>query len=160
MVDFNPETQIVIRNNRENYNVPENEKPKTDSLFLEVFGSADTSKTEYKTYNPYLDPEETGYQNTYYDSEGNEIGSATYWSHDGEHSMKIHTKDADYYDWDGNGTIDTKDTDKVYDKDELTRSPHTKHLFTETFFDRFKDLVDIPETQKVEKNLPRFSGLG
>ena len=119
MVQFNPETEYLVRNNSEFFNVPEAQKPKVAEQIEISFGNADKSKTVTKKYGENNENTQT----IYYDAQGKKLGSVSVYNtqySNGETSIakRIHTADADYFDNDNNGTIDRKDTDNVYNRKE------------------------------------------
>ena len=117
MGDFNVDTQYVIRDKKEYFNLPEDKKQTVEKQIQISFGNADKTKTKKES----LDQNNNRVETTYYDSNGKKLGSVRVFKYiDSEFQIKtatsIRTDDADYYDWDNNGTIDCKVSDIVRDK--------------------------------------------
>ncbi len=120
MGDFNVDTQYVVRSKKEYFNLPEDKKQTVEKQIQISFGNADKTKTKKES----LDKNNNKVQTIYYDSNGKKLGNVCVFKYmDSKFQIKtatlISANDADYYDWDNNGTIDSKVTDVVLDKNVI-----------------------------------------
>ena len=120
MVEFNPDKHYVLRKDRTTFDIPEYKKTTVDEEIEISFGNA--AKKSYT-----IEDGKNTHYDIYYDIKGNKIGGVWRFQQKDSNGQfytatYIHTADADYADLDGNGTIDQKYTDSLYEKERYQKA--------------------------------------